>query len=491
MKLQRFIVMSLLLLAGAVSHAAPAKAIALPSSPPAAVAIKPQEITVEDFGMVRLFKPAGAITSVAILASGDGRWDDPLMQRLAQPLLATGAAVVGIDTVAYLKAHDDNGNQCLYMGGDFEDLAHAAEKYFGLQRYLPPMLVGYSSGASLVYSVLAQAPRGMFQGGISLSFCAEFNLQSSLCSARGVLNKPIQSKDGPASLLLPVHQLSADWVVMQGAQDQFCTLQAAREFSAQVSNAQLHNIPKADHFFVHSADWLSDYTDIYRKAQIVQTKLLPPAVSDLPVTEVPSTHPGDELAILLTGDGGWAELDQELARDLNNASISVVALSSLQYFWKERTPKEAAAVLSRLMDHYAQTWQRPRIRLFGYSFGADVLPAIVNALSPTDRARIDSIGLLALLPRTSFEIHVAGWFGKVVGESAVRPELDKILAEHIPVTCVYGTDAPDSLCRELPPHQVRVVPLPGGHNCNDDHAAIVSAWLRDRSTLKLTQSIHL
>lgn len=433
------------------------------------------------FGSVQLFKPPGAINGVAILASGDGRWDDPLMNQLAQQLVATGSAVVGIDTVAFLQAQDD-GDQCVYMAADFEDLAHAMEKQLSIQSYLPPVLVGDSSGAALVYAVLGQAPRGMFQAGMSVGFCAELNLQASLCSGRGTLNKLVRNAETPTSQLLPVHELSASWVVLQGEQDEICRVSTARQFTTQVMAAQLRTLPKVGHFFETPRDWRNDFVNAYQGIKPrMHITALPPEVSDLPVTEVPSTRSGDELAILFTGDGGWAELDQQLARDLAHAGVSVVALSSLQYFWQSRTPQHAASDLSRLMAHYSQVWQRPRVHLLGYSFGADVLPAIINALPAADRARVVSVGLLSLLPRTSFEIRVAGWLGKVVGEQPVQPELERLAATGMPITCVYGRDDMESLCRTLPTHIARTMALPGGHNCDDDHAAIVHAWLNTRA----------
>jgi type IV secretory pathway VirJ component len=269
--------------------------------------------------------------------------------------------------------------------------------------------------------------------------------------------------------------------VLQGEQDPYCKVGTARQFSAQVMAAQLRSLPNVDHFFTDEKQWRDGFLNAYQGLQPVsRVTSLPPEVSDLPVTEVPSTRPGDELAILLTGDGGWAEMDQELARELSASGVSVVALSSLQYFWQERKPQQAAKDLARLMAHYSQVWQRPRIRLLGYSFGADVLPAIVNALPPSERAQVVSLGLLSLLPRTSFEIRVVGWLGKVVGDQPVRPELDTLAASGMSITCVYGRDDKESLCRELPASVAQVVALPGGHECNDDHAAIVRAWLGSR-----------
>jgi type IV secretory pathway VirJ component len=443
--------------------------------------LRPIMAKAEHFGTVRLFKPHTAMKSVAILATGDGEWDDPLMMRMAQELVDAGNAVIGVDTVEYLKAIDDTSDQCIYMGGDFEDLAHVMEKQLGVARYMPPILVGYSSGASLVYAVLAQTPRGMFQGGMSVGFCDQMDLTHSLCSSRGTLDKLITVDDKPALQLLPIHTVSANWVVLQGEQDQYCKVETARQFSAQITAAQLRTVPKVDHFLGEQKQWRDGFLNAYQGLQPVKAAVsLPPEVSDLPVTEAPSIRPGDELAILFTGDGGWAELDQELARELSASGVSVVALSSLQYFWQERKPQQAAKDLARIMAHYSQVWQRPRIRLLGYSFGADVLPAIANALPAADRAHVVSVGLLSLLPRTSFEIRVVGWLGQVVGEQPVRPELDALAAAGIPITCVYGRDDKESLCRELPISVAQVVALPGGHNCNDDHAAIVRAWMSGR-----------
>ncbi|MGE0116157.1 MAG: AcvB/VirJ family lysyl-phosphatidylglycerol hydrolase [Steroidobacteraceae bacterium] len=458
--------------------------LAAPATPPVSMQPHTNTATFGRFGTVRLFQPRGVISSVTILASGDGRWDDPLMQTMAQLLVQAGSAVIGIDTVAYLQAADVATDQCVYMDSDFEELAHSMEKTLGMPRYLPPVLAGYSSGAALVYAVLAQASRGVFQGGMSIGFCSELNLQAALCSPRGTLSKPPRQGQPRVSVLLPVHELSANWVVLQGEQDSYCSVATVRQFSSQVTAAELHSLPGVNHFFEKPRDWRDAFLNAHR-GLLSSIAGLPPEVSDLPVTVVPSTRAGDELAILLTGDGGWAELDQEMAHDLSAAGVSVVALSSLQYFWQARTPQQAAGDLSRLINHYAQVWQRPRVRLLGYSFGADVLPAIINALPGGDRARIVSVGLLSLLPRTSFEIHVAGWLGQVVGEQPVRPEVEKLAVAGIPVTCVHGRDDEESLCRELPASVAQVVALPGGHNCNDDHAAIVRAWLTARNALTM------
>ena len=65
---------------------------------------------------------------------------------------------------------------------------------------------------------------------------------------------------------------------------------------------------------------------------------VPPDLEGLPVVEVPSGRPGRRLALLLTGDGGWVEIDKGISGALADAGVAVVGLDSPRYLWKRRTP---------------------------------------------------------------------------------------------------------------------------------------------------------
>ena len=54
--------------------------------------------------------------------------------------------------------------------------------------------------------------------------------------------------------------------------------------------------------------------------------------------------------------------------------VAVVGFNSLKYFWKEKTPEDTAADLARVVQHYSEAWNRHRVMLIGYSFGAGLLP---------------------------------------------------------------------------------------------------------------------
>ena len=151
-------------------------------------------------------------------------------------------------------------------------------------------------------------------------------------------------------------------------------------------------------------------------------------------------------AVMLSGDGGWAGLDQDLAAELNRRGIPVVGFSSLRYFWSAQPPDHAARDINRIISHYAQAWHRSRVLLIGYSFGADVLPFIVERLPGATRAQVDSVSLLGLSSAADFEVHISGWMpGDDKGEFPIAPVLRRMHDQK--VLCVLGKGETTSACR--------------------------------------------
>ena len=184
---------------------------------------------------------------------------------------------------------------------------------------------------------------------------------------------------------------------------------------------------------------------------------------------------GDDLAVILTGDGGWADLDKSVAAGLAAAGVPVVGWSSLRYYWTPRTPEAAATDLARIIDHYTGAWKKRRVRLVGYSFGADVLPFLVNRLPPPARARVGSVSLLGLSETAAFEFHVSSWLGG--GGDTRHATVPEVARLTVPVTCVHGSDEQQSACLSLQGPHVRVVPLGGGHHFGGDYQRLVELIL--------------
>lgn len=200
-------------------------------------------------------------------------------------------------------------------------------------------------------------------------------------------------------------------------------------------------------------------------------------LAELPLVEVkPSGAARDILAVIITGDGGWAEIDQALATGLSRAGIGVVGLNALKYFWTARSPEVLATHLNLILDHYLAAWNKPWALLIGYSLGADVMPFAVNRLTPKNRARICAVVLLAPGRRTAFEFHIAGWFGGGNAEPfAVQPEIERMAVPRI--LCAYGAEDSESVCPQPDGQRIAVLKTRGAHHFGGDYDALVKAIL--------------
>lgn len=430
------------------------------------------------FGTVTVYIPDGKPRSVAIFLSGDGGWELGVVS-MAHALADMHAVVIGVDIRQYLaslrKAAQRAGATCQMIAADFESLSHQVQKEIGMSEYYVPVLVGYSSGASVVYAALVQSPPGTFAGALSLGFCADQDFGgAALCPGSGLH----YTQNAQHELLLaPASNLKQSWLALQGQQDRVCDAHATDVFAAQVSTGTVVKLPLVGHGFSVERNWLPQFRAAYAQlstpAEAAPER--PAAISDLPLQEVHASGSSAEFALLLTGDGGWAGLDQELAARLAANGVPTVGLNSLKYFWTERTPDETARDVGRVLRHYLAAWQKQRVLLVGYSFGADVLPFVVNRLPPDLRARVASVSLLGIDAHASFEVRVSDWVGGDTGGPPTRPELTQV--QHVPVLCIYGEGEEDSICPGLPAGTVRCEKIGRGHHFSGEYATLADRIL--------------
>ncbi len=431
-------------------------------------------LIVPHFGTVTIYRPAGPARSVAIFISGDGGWQLGVVS-MAKSLAAAGAVVIGVDVRQYLRslraAAASGSASCRLIAGDFEDLSHRVQKRIGMEEYHVPVLVGYSSGATIVYAVLVQSPSGTFAGAMSLGFCPDQDFGgAALCPGAGL--HYTQGKQHEL-VLEPARTLKQPWIALQGQQDVVCSPQGVDDFAAQTTESQVVKLPKVGHGFGVERNWLPQFVTAY--GAIVERvnaprALRPAEISDLPVNVVTAQSASDAFAMLLTGDGGWAGLDQELAARLAAAGIPTVSLNSLKYFWTRRSADEAAKDVGRIMSHYLATWNKKRALLVGYSFGADVLPFVVNRLPQDLRSRVATINLLGIDSSASFEISVADWIGHDPDGQPTQPELTNIIGT--PVLCIYGAGETDSICPGLVSSRITKAEIGSGHHFGGEYAQL-------------------
>src|SRR5476649_397468 len=186
--------------------------------------------------------------------------------------------------------------------------------------------------------------------------------------------------------------------------------------------------------------------------------------------EVVAEQGADTVTLFMSGDGGWRDLDKEVAGHMAKMGYSVVGIDVLRYYWEHKTPEQTASDLTQLMQYYRQKWGTKRFILAGYSFGADVMPAVYNRLAPEEQNRIDGIILLAFARSGSFEIAVEGWLGAAGKEAATGPEMPK--RPPAKVFCVYGKDEEaESGCTDTTAVGEKVE-LPGGHHFDENYPAL-------------------
>jgi type IV secretory pathway VirJ component len=195
---------------------------------------------------------------------------------------------------------------------------------------------------------------------------------------------------------------------------------------------------------------------------------------DLQPIETPAGAPGQALAVIYSGDGGWGALDRGVAKVLAADGLPVLGVDSLRYFLTRRSPQSAAADLAGEVRRHEAAWGRRKLVLVGYSFGADALPAIVPALPADVRDQIRAVVLVGTGPTGDLAFHPASWLNRPATDSfAVAPTIAAL--NGFPITCIYGAKEKLDICPGLPSSRVRKVELAGGHHFDGDYRTLGQA----------------
>jgi type IV secretory pathway VirJ component len=229
-----------------------------------------ETLTGEPFGVVTVYRHDAAAEisrtprDVVLFLSGDGGWNLGVIT-MAQQLADQGATVAGIDIRHYLAQLEQTPSACVSPAEDFTQLGRKLQAGSKGQ-LVAPILVGYSSGATLVYAALAQADAGSFKGALSLGFCPDLDLKKPLCKGAGIGFTP--RKDAKSVFkgvnFLPAKSLSGRWISLQGQLDQVCAAAPTVEFVAQVQGADLVLLPKVGHGYSVERNWVPQYLKAFR-----------------------------------------------------------------------------------------------------------------------------------------------------------------------------------------------------------------------------------
>jgi type IV secretory pathway VirJ component len=200
-------------------------------------------------------------------------------------------------------------------------------------------------------------------------------------------------------------------------------------------------------------------------------------VRDLPLVEVRASGHTGTLAVFLSGDGGWVDIDKQIGEVLAERGIDVIGFDDKAYLrGKHRDAEGTASDVARAASHYLSAWNDHRLMLIGYSRGADLLPFVVNRLPSALRARVALAAMLGMQERASFTYRFSDLWAthSRASDIPIRPELERLRG--LNMACVYGQDESESLCRGVDTTLVQPLARPGKHHFDGDYRAI-AAWL--------------
>ena len=276
-----------------------------------AMASSPKEqITVPKFGNVEIYKPEVEKRGLIIFLSGDGGWNAGVSD-MAKEVVPLGYWVAGVNITSYLKSTAQSKEACFYSAGDLENLSKHIQKKYNFEKYYHPILMGYSSGATLVYVAYAQAPENTFRGAISLGFCPDLNVNKVPCKGGDLKFTPLPKGHGYLFDKTPLSM--ANWYVLNGEKDQVCTYPEAKSFVTDVKDAHLITLPKVGHGFSVYANWMPQLKDSIAKlgTDEVPSATLPTDLTELPIVEIlpekvsslPSNTPTWRKMVLMSASG--------------------------------------------------------------------------------------------------------------------------------------------------------------------------------------------
>jgi type IV secretory pathway VirJ component len=413
-----------------------------------------------NLGEVHQVDPIGSMRGFVVLFSDAAGWTSAL-DEVATALAHEGALVVGVDLPGYLKTLDTDQTRACHNGvGDIESISRRLQRERGNASYLTPIVAGIGEGGALAAVLLAQAPAVTIAGAIAYNPTVSVHTRIPLCSTPAATAQP----DGGFAYG-PWSTLPGFWVVgfaSNGATQGRQRVAAQKAAGTPVTLVDVARLGPA----VALATLLNPYLSSAAEPTTG-------GIANLPLVELPAAPRGHLLAIVLSGDGGWRDLDKTIAEQLQSDGVSVVGWDSLRYFWSQKSPEQTARDLSAVIDHYVSRWGASKVALVGYSFGADVLPFAYDRLSPEAKKRVVLLSLLGLATAADFEIRVAGWLGEPPSKNALPTEPALAAIDPTMIQCFYGANEDDSACPFLlQNHETEVIRTAGGHHFNHDYGVL-------------------
>lgn len=415
------------------------------------------------FGNVPILWSGNAPSAFVVLMA-DPDSASPTYQPIADALESQGAAVAILDAGVMRGILDTTvqAGHCNQLFDDVEDLVRQSERALGVQAWQSPVFFGLGRSGTIAYLTLAQALPNSVSGAISSGFSPSMASSAPFCSGAPMLGR----KDG--AFEYGPTKLNGKWTIF--ANDPADPI--FKPFVEASPNASIeHGDPTKG-----SALSLAVQT-VFNMAVVPKS-----SIGDLPLTELPAKN-ATGLAIFLSGDGGWRDIDKQIGETLSENGVSVIGLDTLRYFWSEKKLETIAADLDRIVRYYRTAWHLKDVSLIGYSFGAATIPMVWSKLDRDLQKDVKLIVLMAPEPVGRLEMSMAGWLGiPSSADISLRPFMAELPKDK--VTCIFSIEektAGDTGCTLPELKDATLIERTGGHHFGGEYLEIAKIIL-DRWT---------
>ncbi len=433
-----------------------------------------QKISTTRFGDITLLKPSGTAKQVIIFLSDLGGISAD-EQKIGTALTLTDNLVALIDTSVYIQNLNADTSSCISIGGEFVRLSQMIQKEAALSKYLKPVLGGTGAGGTLAYIAANQAEKESL-GVLSFGFCPVLKLNKQLCEDPD-LTFTFNTQDQQLTLVKAA-DFDKPWFIFSNPAEPSCPAYDVQLFINSAATALFIDQPLNTDTLQLSQN-LQKFFDHLQVSEQLEASDLSDSLIELPSTD----RQGDDFVILLSGDGGWANIDKQIGDYLAEAGVHVLGFNSLKYFWSAKSPEQAAADLDWIIDRYLKLWHRKQVVLIGFSLGADVLPAIYNRLNASSQQAVSNIVLLNPALKADLEVHISDWFVDNPDDGLdILPEVDRITKPGI--LCIYGSEEKaGTVCTLSKNKKMSKFELPGSHHFDGDYARVAKIILSKDSNL--------
>jgi type IV secretory pathway VirJ component len=408
-----------------------------------------------DFGNTQIY--AGGTSSGQLILTDTPHYQQAISY--AQQLSQQGnlSAVLSIDN--YLTNIAQRNASCFDAATPLSVYAQDIQQHHQFPHFTQPFVTGFGTAGSYLFAMLTQIPSGILRGAYSIDWSDNIPVPIEPC----------------------INSSQITWLTQQRRV-------SLNSFPLPPTPWQLFNShPLIQHWmpdYPLLKNWQSDKQLFESSLDKIQVNPSKKAIAHLPLIEIPSNNTNDELAIIISGDGGWANIDKDIANQLAKEGIASVGWNSLDYFWEEKTPAIAGHDLQATIDYYTNTWKKKRLLLIGFSMGADVMPFMVNRLNNETRAKILSVNLLNPSTSVDFVFHLSGWLGNSdQATHLLYPEMKNW--NQWPTRCFYS-EKNASLCEEIQEHSAQkpdnqeLIFLPGDHHFDGNYQQLVKLILNKK-----------